>query len=659
VTGNEGFLINPKPRKGKVKTLRASFGVGLFTLAVLLPGPLQVCRGQILVGGAANQTAAPLASVPATGTFFSATLNVPPWPMDWLPPQVPVYAWEGSSNVFIVDDRGWDYSASGNAMFAAAAQSSRMGTMELSGPPTPGDTNSGGTNSGGGISMPMRKYTTNDLYLEITVTLKGMPSNLLIHTPWYVTNGVYNVLTTTNLAPPIAWQWFTNTASGQTNITLTNTTEPQRFFALGATNSSAGTDFWVAFMATAAPNDVGDGGWGLYISSQVSNNVTVTALHSTITTPLQLAAGMGTNIVVGRGDIIWAPDTNDNHGIHITADQPVSVYGVYTGNAASWAFTAYPTPMLGTNYCLMARPALDGDTDTSQFAIVATADNTTVRIAPSTNANLETYSGGFYTSIYTNIMTNQGDTYQVWSGTGSNDVTGTRITSDKPIAVFAGAGAAYVPDANTLCANPLVQEQMPVASWGTQALALSFAGRTNGDTYRVLTTNEGTTLTVLTSSGVATNTLHAGMPYDTNLDGWVVFQANNPIQVAQFANGCYFDGANNLEGDPLEMLLPPAGRWLTSYNIAVLANNVLNADFDQNFVNLIVPQSAISTIMMDTTNISTNNFLPIGSSGFSGARLPVTGGFHNIKGLQPFEVQVYGWGNADSYGYIGGLTTFP
>ena len=107
------------------------------------------------------------------------------------------------------------------------------------------------------------------------MTLKGMPSNLLIHTPWYVTNGVYNVLTTTNLAPPIAWQWFTNTASGQTNITLTNTTEPQRFFALGATNSSAGTDFWVAFMATAAPNDVGDGGWGLYISSQVSNNVTV------------------------------------------------------------------------------------------------------------------------------------------------------------------------------------------------------------------------------------------------------------------------------------------------------------------------------------------------------------------------------------------------
>jgi hypothetical protein len=34
--------------------------------------------------------------------------------------------------------------------------------------------------------------------------------------------------------------------------------------------------------------------------------------------------------------------------------------------------------------------------------------------------------------------------------------------------------------------NPLEQEQLPVDSWGKQALALSFAGRTNGDTYRVL-----------------------------------------------------------------------------------------------------------------------------------------------------------------------------
>jgi len=61
-----------------MKFLKAAFGVGLLILAGLLSGPIQFCRAQILVGGAADQTAAPLASVPSTGTFFSAQLNLPP-----------------------------------------------------------------------------------------------------------------------------------------------------------------------------------------------------------------------------------------------------------------------------------------------------------------------------------------------------------------------------------------------------------------------------------------------------------------------------------------------------------------------------------------------------------------------------------------------------
>jgi len=370
-----------------MKTLRASFGVGLLTLAVSLPGPVQLCCGQIIVGGAANQTAAPLASVPSTGTFFSAQLNLPPWPMDWLP-QVPVYVYDASNNIFIVDDRGWDYSASGNAMFAAAGQRGGMGTMELSGPPTPGGTNSSGTNSGGGVSMPMVKYTTNDLYLEITMALNRMPSNLLIHTPWYVTNGVYNVLTTTNLAPPIAWQWFTNTAPGQTNIPLTNTTDPQRFFALGCTNSSAGTDFWLAFEAMH-PDFNSLFQLSLYVSSQTTNTGTVTIPALGFSNNFSLLPGTVTNIAIPNGAIIADWQGVCTNGIHIVAAQPVSVYGLYYLATASAAFTAYPTPMLGTDYCVMARPSLmPNQWCFSQFAVLATANSTTVWITPSATAYL-------------------------------------------------------------------------------------------------------------------------------------------------------------------------------------------------------------------------------------------------------------------------------
>jgi len=123
----------------------------------------------------------------------------------------------------------------------------------------------GGFQKMGGLAGPLyqtNSYNTNDLWLEMR-WLSSVSNELVIHTPWYVTNGVYHILTTTNLAPPIVWQRFTTTAPGQTNIPLTNTTEPQRFFALGLTNSSAGTDFWVAYL-----DNFGQANLSLYISSQ-------------------------------------------------------------------------------------------------------------------------------------------------------------------------------------------------------------------------------------------------------------------------------------------------------------------------------------------------------------------------------------------------------
>jgi hypothetical protein len=41
-----------------------------------------------------------------------------------------------------------------------------------------------------------------------------------------------------------------------------------------------------------------------------------------------------------------------------------------------------------------------------------------------------------------------------------------------------------------------VQEQLPVKSWGKEVLALSFAGRANGDTYRILAAYSNTVVTI-------------------------------------------------------------------------------------------------------------------------------------------------------------------
>jgi hypothetical protein len=650
-----------------MKTLKAAFGVGLLILAGVLSGPMHVSRAQILVGGFTNQsdTLAPLSSVPASGTFWSAQLSMPPWPFDWLP-QLPVYAYGPASNqFFVIDDRDFDYPSYWTSLAAATANSGGMGAMLVSGPPPlPG---SGGTNSsggGGGTSLPMPAFTTNDLYLTNFSVTKGTAS-LVIHPPSYLnaTNRIWDIFYTTNLSPPVSWQWVVTNAPALTTLYVTNATNAQGFYTIGF--PSAGTDFWVAFMSTVVSSGGTYGVWNLYISSPVTNTVMVAYPYLGWTTTNQFTAGMVTNISAD-GDLIYGYGSNavDNYGIHITATLPVSVYGVCFGYDASWAFTAYPTLMLGTNYCLIARPSLDGSTNASQFAILATASNTTVHISPSTNANLPGYSGAFSTNMYTITLTNQGDTYQIKSSTWINDVTGTWITSTSPIVVFAGASDAYVPDTN-FYGNALVQEQLPVASWGREVLALSFADRTNGDSYRVLAAFDDTIVTVATTNGVVTNNLQAGRFFDTNLDGWVEFQANNPIQVAQFATGALFESTNdNMEGDPCYILLPPTGHYLTSYTIPILPNDGSYGDFNTNFLNLIVPQSAITNTFVNgssiTNYVAITNFVAITNSGYWAAHVPVPAGTnYTVSSSQPFEVEVYGFGICDAYGYIGGVITFP
>ncbi len=235
-----------------MQILKASFGVGILILAGWLPGPLQVCRAQILVGGFTNQsdTLAPLSTVPASGTFWSAQLNMPPWPVDWLP-QLPVYGYGPASNqMFVIDDRNWDYPSYWASVVATATNNGGMGAM-IAGDPPPLPTNGWTNSSGGGVSsygLPL--YLPDDLYLTNFALANGTTAEFVIHQPSNITatNGMWDVFYTTNLAPPVSWQWVLTNAPGLTTLYVTNATNAQGFYTIGF--PSAGTDFWVSFMST-------------------------------------------------------------------------------------------------------------------------------------------------------------------------------------------------------------------------------------------------------------------------------------------------------------------------------------------------------------------------------------------------------------------------
>jgi len=574
---------------------------------------------------------------------------------------------------FIVQDQACQLSAQ-------STRNRTMSALDSDPPPLPLGAD-GGTNAwpdGGGITFNGRTPGTNDLWLEIlSMSVTNATAHLVIHPPWNVTNGVYDLLYCTNLAPPISWHWLLRTDPGQTNLTVP-APNPQAFYRLGppndlTANDSLGTNFWVVFFSAYEIGNTTN--LSLYISSAVGATGMVTVPGLGITNAFSVAAGAVTEVDLDPSVMMADYDVVETNGIHITADQPVAVYGVDYSYTTTCSFTGYPTALLGTNYCVMARASLDnwpGDENTnSQFAIVATADNTTVTNTPSPTAHL---CG--HTNAYT-INLQQGETYQINSTDMIGDVTGTRITSDKPLAVFAGAGCAWVPATNFSSGNPLVQEQLPVDTWGTQALALSFAGRTIGDNYRVLAAYSNTVVTisgrvvipldensspwtVTTSNEVVLVVItNAGQFYDIIVAGPVEFQASQPIQVAHFANGNSFD---DQMGDPCEILLPPAGHYLLTNTVFTLPDNNVTGDFyeDYNYLNIIVPQSAIANTLVDGSTVDATNFVPIGTSGYYGAQISVTNAVdgattHTVTSSQPVGVEVYGFGFYDAYGYFGGI----
>jgi hypothetical protein len=182
-----------------------------------------------------------------------------------------------------------------------------------------------------------------------------------------------------------------------------------------------------------------------------------------------------------------------------------------------------------------AQTALVPETRTG-FVVVATVDNTVVTITPS-----KTLEGGRTAGVPYTITLNRGQSYcgSVLAPSAGNSPTGTRITSDKPIAVTmfddsirSGAGGCY-----DLAGDQLI----PTNLLGTQySVQRSFLN--NDEQIVIVATQNGTTITVTNSATTVIN-LNAGQSATVMLadiaPNYTFLASNLPIYVAHYGGfGC-------------------------------------------------------------------------------------------------------------------------
>jgi IgGFc binding protein len=406
--------------------------------------------------------------------------------------------------------------------------------------------------------------------------------------------------------------------------------------------SNAGTEFWLGF-----PTNYGGGTQlTLYITGSTATTGTVTVPGEAFSEAFSVTPGSVTAVKLPSGAQSMTSDGIEEKAIHVTAGEPVVVYGLNDYPFTTDAYTALPTEVVGTSYTVLAfGSGLGGN---SEFSVVATQNDTEVTITPSVNGGeSDTRPAGV---PYT-ITLNQGQEYQLRATTNPEDLTGTKITSTAPVSVFGGEQCANVPDEGYYACDYIVEQNIPDSAWGTSFLTEPLKTRKGGDDFEMVADQDGTEVSL---NGTVIATLNAGEHYSQEVEGASEWTSNKPIELAQYSNSSSFDGTT---GDPFMIIIPPYQQFETGYTITTPVNS---ETVFGNYVNLVVPKSAVGLVAVDGTPVPAAEYNPIGSSEFEGVQVDLEPGSHVITGNgEPFGAFSYGFSEYNGYGYYGGMSLAP
>ena len=356
------------------------------------------------------------------------------------------------------------------------------------------------------------------------------------------------------------------------------------------------------------------------------------------------AQNSSTNVTLPSSLQVRTANERDK-GINIKAEEhkKIVVYGLnwYTGSTD--AFLALPCNQLPVDeyeYYAVTYPTQHPQHHIA-ILIVGCEDNTLVN----TNSTI--------------ITVDRLQTYLIRS---PDDLTGIRITSNKPIALFSNHECANVPNGVDAC-DHLTEQIPPTATCGRVFLAASLLGR-SGEMFRIITAQTPTTVTVncTTLLQPVSYSLTAAVnwqEFNTTPSSFCSIIATSPILVAQFAKGYL---ADRVTGDPFMVLIPPVEQFNTN---RYLLNSL--PMFELNCMTVYVEPQYFQPerIFVNERNLDSSLWSQIEGSnkviGYS-TRVSLTAGDHRLYHLDQdarLGVSVYGFSRDNSYGYPGGMMLTP
>ena len=359
--------------------------------------------------------------------------------------------------------------------------------------------------------------------------------------------------------------------------------------------STEGNDFWLAFMNNAMFNPTDPNTelitFELKIAASARENTDIIVEIGTFSQQYTIKKDSTIIIDIDKSlyeqIYLWKSETPGYRGVHVYSvdkDKKFSCFNYSrngeSGESSRDATLIIPTKFLGKEYYVQTYYE---DTYSSEFAVVATEDQTKVTITPSYETFMQNPAG-----VGMSITLNKGEAYLVASKLHTNSdvkvgLSGSSICADKPVAVFNGNQQTSIPFHESNSKDYLSEEIIPITQWGRDFYMAKLGGTLEnnaiftaayndthitmdyvrgGNTYSTtmtLAAGQTTSPVTLSATGMTELRAHSDQPvmcyYYTTSGG-----KNGECSDDPFDPVCYY------YGDPANALVPSWEHRTTSMN---------------------------------------------------------------------------------------------
>lgn len=296
-------------------------------------------------------------------------------------------------------------------------------------------------------------------------------------------------------------------------------------------------------------------------------------------------------------------------GVLVSSDGNILVSVVQKSSDSCGSYMAMPLDALGYNYYVITHVIGSNSNDFNQIAVLATEDETTVKLIFPQDRGLEVFfDDEDIGDEELEVTLNRFEALQVQTRRG-DDLSGTKVEASDKVAVYAG----------TFDGNEYVIEQMPpIHSFGKEFIIVDFPEARSPSIVKILAPFPNTNVQVTDYDVFISSDSETVQEYVLTRD-YIKISSDQPILVSQYGD---FD-------EPAAMIISPVEQFRNSYTFLVPES--LDSGYTVYLI-MVIRKDKVDSLLLNEGYISSSGWIDVIDTEpqIAGKMVTVDGGFYRL-----------------------------